>query len=201
MATLGAPSQAHSGTVIALGVKTYAWKQVATESPSILNCCVDVRSLLGREWDEDTRGSGYDDHVRERIRAKGSWEVILEVSATILHALGLLIVLCNHGKHRSLSVAIELEKHFGCRLISSRVPGGGYRPTCDVLRDVRERLAHHSERFGHLPSPIVGTHRCIWDFDGTAWALGESAEYRLCNYLTISRGDVLVVITRDPDIA
>ena len=68
--TLGAPS--HSWTVIALGVKTYAWEHVATEFPSILNCCVDVRRLLGREWGEDTRGSGYDRGVRERIRAKDS---------------------------------------------------------------------------------------------------------------------------------
>ena len=80
-------------------------------------------------------------------------------------------------------------------------PYGGYRHTCDVISDVRESLTDHSVRFGHLPSPIVGIHRCVCEFDGTKWALGESAQYRLCNYLTISRGDVLVEITCDPDIA
>ena len=56
-------------------------------------------------------------------------------------------------------------------------------------------------RFGHLPNPVINANRCICGFDGKAWAKEESEAYRSCHYLAIAKGDMLVEIRCDPDIA
>ena len=80
-------------------------------------------------------------------------------------------------------------------------PYGGYRPIHDVIRDLRTPFTHHGVRFGHLPNPVINANRCICGFDGKAWAKEESEAYRSCHYLTIAKGDIVVEIRCDPDIA
>ena len=186
-----------------MAIETHAWNCILFEFPAIRNCCIDVRRLLGRRWDEETAGTGFEKRVRDRIKTNASWATIWEVSSVILREFGLLVVLCNHGKHRSLSVAFELAEHFGCKMVCTRhaTPQGGYRRTHDIMTDLRPLCTSHCWRFGHRMNPVINANRCICGFDGIAWAKEESEPYRSCHYLTIAKDDIVVRIRCDPHIA
>ena len=103
-------------TVIAIGVKKVYWQLLLESFPSIANCGLDVRNAFSREWDENTSGTGFDWATRRRIMAKKAWPFVWEIAMSVLAKLGLLIVVCNFGKHRSLSLAYQLA--FTLRLVS-----------------------------------------------------------------------------------
>ena len=91
------------------------------------------------------------------MMAKDMWGVVWEVAMCILRAFGILIVVCNHGRHRSLSLAYELADRLGCELVSQR-----YRhcPTrlCtpdQLLAHLTPRLVWHRKEFGGCPYPIA----------------------------------------------
>ena len=162
-----------------MGIYTEHWRLVKHAFPGIHNCCIDVTRAFRRESDEDPSGSGFDLHTRIRIMAKRTWPVVWEVAMSVLNKFGILIVLCNHGRHRSLSLAYELAAfRAGCRLISMRCPD---RPSMmrhpnDVLRIITPRLAQYLDAFGGHPHPVVGIHVCRYGFDGTAWASNENPD-------------------------
>ena len=113
----------------------------------------------------------------------------------MLEAFGLLVILCNHGKHRSLSLAYELSERFECELISIRSPDSPNRyldpfHTLEVLTPV---LSGHVCAFGGAPHPVLDIRTCWAEFDGPAWAsedpvAGESPY----PYHHVYPGDVLV---------
>ena len=185
---------AHNGVVAAFGVHTDHWKRVSTTFPGICNCCIDVRKVFHKEWHESTAGSGFDKPTRSRMKAKDTWAAVFQVGLCILNEFRLLIVLCNHGKHRSLSVAYEVANRAGAELVSirERAPPYPYRKVHDVLNDLGSHLRRHCELFEQRPHHVVGIRLCQHEFDGDAWAAGESAEYRNCRYLNLKEGDVLV---------
>ena len=100
------------------------------EYPMVLNCCINVVEALKRGHDESSSGSGFDKHTRERMMARDTWQTVWGVALEVLIAFGLLVVLCNHGRHRSLSLAYELHKFFGIELVSILKLRGGYRGVC-----------------------------------------------------------------------
>ena len=111
-------------TVIAVGRKTPHWKTLSAAFPSVRNCVIDVRRAFSREYGEDTSGTGFDEDVRLRIKAKLAWPVVFELALLVLQTFGLCIVLCNHGKHRSVTVAYEVAKHSAASLVSPRYGNG-----------------------------------------------------------------------------
>ena len=104
-------------TVIAMGRKTEHWKTLRREFPCVRNCVIDVRRAFTQEHGEDTSGTGFDPHVRHRIMEKPAWPVVFEIAMLVLQTFGLCIVLCNHGKHRSVTVAYEIADRSGASLV------------------------------------------------------------------------------------
>ena len=184
------------GMVVALGTDTAHWRLVKNSFPGIHNCCIDVARALRREWNEDTSGSGFDADTRTRIMAKRTWPVIWEVAMCVLRAFGLLIILCNHGRHRSLTLAYELATRTGCCLVSMRDrdrPSKMLNPS-SVLQIITPRVRRHLEAFARYPHPVAGIHVCRNGFDGTAWAANENPDAPPTQYqhLDMVKKDILV---------
>ena len=119
----------------------------------------------------------------------------------VLREFGILIVLCNHGRHRSLTLAYELATRTGCRLVSMRDrdrPSKMLNPS-SVLQIITPRVRRHLEAFARYPHPVAGIHVCRYGFDGTAWASNENsgAPPTRCGHLDITSGNILVEIRPD----
>ena len=185
--------------VVALGILTEHWRVIARDFPCILNCCINVCKAFPRLDDESTAGSGFDRFTRERIMAKETWSIVWGVAMVVLREFGLLIVLCNHGKHRSLSLAYELAFHTGAELVSIRHPNRprSIRSVGEVMDVLLPRLTRHVEVFGSRPHPVVGIHVCQVNFCGVGWAQQHlPAEWRLDTvYHCLRSGDILVEIS------
>ena len=155
--------------VMALGKQTSHWTELKKEFPEVVNCCIDVTEAFKKGHDESTSGSGFDRHTRERMMAKDTWETVWEVALEVLMTFNLLVVLCNHGKHRSLSLAYELHKAFSLELVSIRKREGGYRNPSEFKKAVVFRLEQHRRLFAHVPHPVLGIVECSHPFDGSQW--------------------------------
>ena len=182
--------------VVALGTDTEHWRLVENSFPGIHNCCIHVANALRRERDEDASGSGFDAHTRTLIMAKRTWPVIWEVAMCVLREFGILIILCNHGRHRSLTLAYELAEREECCLVSMRDrdrPSKMLNPS-SVLQIITPRVRRHLEAFARYPHPVAGIHVCRNDFDGTAWAANENPDAPLTQYphLDMVKEDILV---------
>ena len=188
------------GTVVAMGIDTEHWRVVTRTFPGILNCCINVCKAFSKEKDESTAGSGFDLPTRNRMRAKEAWGIVWEVAMCVLRVFGLLIVLCNHGRHRSLSLAYELSAHTGCELVSIRHPDRpkSLRSIASVMDVFAPRLIRHIELFGGRPHPVVGIHVCVHDFDGEEWAVDNDPRAWCApeRYHDMHPGDILVEVGR-----
>ena len=184
------------GMVVALGVKEQHWREVKKAFPACVNCSIDVREAFHREWYENTKGSGFDQPTRDRMKAKETWGIVWEVALSVLREFDLLLVLCNHGKHRSLSLAYEVAEFTGCELVSIRERDRWYTPlrrVTDVMSQLTSRLAQHARMFGKHPHPIVGIQLCESEFDGHGW---EDPNDPDSVYLKIAPGDILIQVFR-----
>ena len=188
--------------VIAVGTKTAHWDKLVAAFPSILNCCIDVRDAFQRQWDDDTTGNGFDACVRDKVMAMPTWTIVKEIAMSVLKAFRLLIVVCNWGKHRSLSLAYEVANETQCELTSPRDRNHPVRLKCvDAFMDyLSPRLENHRSLLRDAEHPVVGIHMCKVDFDGAKWA-EESNRRTRKTYVhpqslhVLLRGD-LVVETR-----
>ena len=186
--------------VIAIGIDTEHWEALRIEFPEILNCCINVVKAFKRERDDSTAGSGFDQPTRDRMKAKETWDAVMGASVAVLHAFGILIAVCNHGRHRSLALAYEVAMSQDAELVSIRCP-----TQCRKLRQVREfmevvspRLSQHALRFRDVPHPVTGFSVCSHGFDGTGW--GNSND-RGSVYLDLRVGNILVDVRRDREEA
>ena len=189
--------------VVALGTDTSHrggrhWELVVSSFPAILNCCIDVKRSFRREDDESTEGSGFDSPTRDRMKAKDTWVVVLEAAKCVLRAFGIVVVLCNHGKHRSLSVAYELAAVTGGELVNirdRRCPNW-IRDLHDVMATLAPRLTEHVRLFGSRPHPVAGIHVCRGEFDGPEWVAVNDPFYgRLHKYHHMRGSDVVIETT------
>ena len=167
-----APSPRSRRMVIAIGIRTVYWDLLVRNYPFIHNCCIDVREAFNKEWDETNEGTGFHRHVRDRIKRKPTWRVVWEIAIHILDLFGILLVVCNHGKHRSLTVGYEVAQDRGCELISPR----DRHHQVDLsnpqhfLSYVAPRIKVHWESFGKRPHPLVMIGVCTRAFNGPEWA-------------------------------
>jgi hypothetical protein len=161
--------------VIAVGVYTDHWGALVNAYPEILNCSMDVRDALGREWGESTYGSGMDENVRNRMKEKRTWKLLWEVALRIMERFGILLVVCNHGKHRSLSLAYEVAKYCNCELISPRDRTHAIRlsDTRQFLSYLAPRLEEHRTVYGGHIHPLVSVEVCTRNFDGPFWVISN----------------------------
>ena len=189
--------------VVALGVQTDHWVAVRTSFPCILNCCVDTRKAFQKEYDEDVSGSGFDEATRGRMREKASWNTVWAVAQCVFWEFALVIVLCNHGRHRSLSVAWEVSAEWGCELVSIRDPESPWqlRSVKDVMQDLGERLDFHRRTYGDRPCPVFRIRVSWVRWDGEDWKQREIPEHRSWNYLTLKPGDVVVEVRCDEKVS
>ena len=157
--------------VIALGIRTEHWRALIRKFPCVLNCSVDVREALHKEWDASHEGSGFDEHIRRRMKQKPTWTIVESVAMWILASFGLLLVVCKYGKHRSLSVGYEIAKVADCELVSprDRIQSVGLEGVDHFLARVDARIRAHIKYFGEFNHPIEKIGICNADFDGPAW--------------------------------
>ena len=78
--------------------------------PLATNCCMDVARALAQERAEPKNGTGLDPGCQERIRNKPFYSLLMAIGHLILEAFGILIVVCNHGKHRSTAIAADIAR-------------------------------------------------------------------------------------------
>jgi len=193
--------------IIAVGLNTQHWYALSTEFPIIHNCCLDVRDAFSREWDEDTQGTGFELSVRNRIKAKMTWGIVFQTAWVIAQEMGLVIIVCNHGKHRSLSLAVELATYLDGHLVSIRHEDRPLhlRHVTDFMNEVRPRLNSHTHAYSHRTHPVVGISVCkvAWDghdwehqlrTDSMVWQVGDP-------YLTIHINDIVIIVSTPPRIA
>ena len=106
--------------VVAVGIETRHWEALREAFPEAVNCCVNVTRVFRKECHESTAGSGFDQPTRDRMKAKETWGTVLTASLAVIHTFGLLVTVCNHGRHRSLSLGFEVAVHQGAELVSLR---------------------------------------------------------------------------------
>ena len=183
--------------VIAMGKKSAHWQEVRRQFPGTLrNCCIDVTKPLKKAEDESTAGSGFDAGTRQRIQDKPAWSVLWEIALHLVNTFGVLIVLCNHGRHRSLSLAYEVACHEGCELVSIL-----NRSVRSVMAAISPRLCEYIETFSRRePHPISGgIWLCKYAFNGDDWPTQKDpgSQGGSGRYLSMERGDVVVRIFKD----
>ena len=190
--------------VICLGVKTDYWDLLMELYPSISNCCLDVREAFHREWDEAVRGSGFDEAVRCRMKRKDAWDIVMEAAMCILKTFDLLVVVCNHGRHRSLSLGVEISSRVGCELVSPRDGKYGSRSLSPHLfiSNISSRLDAHRLLFERAEYPISGFGVCECDFDGPEWmnSPGEGERTDPQQLHVLRRGDLAVWTVKAADL-
>jgi len=64
-----------------------------------------VRKAFSRNHDETTHHDGFHKHIRERMKKKEAWPAVWEAAMCVIKRFKLVVLVCNHGKHRSLSMA------------------------------------------------------------------------------------------------
>ena len=177
--------------VISIGTRTAHWSELLDSYPEIRNCSMDVAHALERRGDENPdNGTGFDELVRDKMREKDTWKVLWEVAVEILARFRILVVLCTHGKHRSLSLAYEIHKEFGCKLISPRYPT--FRDPKQFLADIAPRLEEHKKIHGKKLHPLVGIWICKGSFNGPDYVKRQSGGSGDLNVHVIEPGDVVV---------
>ena len=183
-------------TVIAMGRKTEHWKTLAAQFPCVRNCVIDVRRAFTREHGEDTSGTGFDSDVRQRIKMKPAWPVVFEIAMLVLQTFGLCIVLCNHGKHRSVTVAYEVAKRSAALLVSPRYGNGKLQDASPsvFLETVLLRLLQHRDMHAHSSHPLLAIGEVVSNFDGRCWAVQHQLPEN--DYFDLSAGDIAVEISR-----
>ena len=102
----------------------------------------------------------------------------MAASLAVIRTFGLLITVCNRGRHRSLSLGFEVAVHQGAELVSIR---DSQRPTRfrgvrEFMEDVSPRLMEHVCRFRDVPHPVVGFGICTHEFNGISWAEDNGVE-------------------------
>ena len=114
---------------------------------------------------------------------------------SVLLKFRLLIVVCNHGKHRSLSLAYELAHYTKARLIIPR-DRQFYRHRPEphqFLTHVSGRLRQHRATYLYSPHPFRRIGIVLVGFDACSWAIYHQVDAdEYCNLLS---GDIVVEIS------
>ena len=113
---------------------------------------------------------------------------------SVLRSFRLLVVVCNHGKHRSLSLAYELSNHTNAWLISPPdTQAFGYHVSPDhFLKCVSGRQGQHCAIYLLSPHPLRRIGIVLREFDGCRWAHDHQVDAD--DYCNLLPGDIVVEI-------
>ena len=209
--------------VIAVGCQTEHWPALRDLFPRITNCCLDVRDAFHREWDESTELDGFDERTRARMKNKPAWSAVFAAALEVVRTFRVVVLVCNHGKHRSLSVAVELKLGLGddCELVSPRDPK--YPAMRKIEAFARYLRWHHCLEFMRpdssrdLLTPVLDVRVGLYDFDADQWiqeelSKGGEKEGRCREWIqigdkqglrgrdmvhTIRKDDIMIVLQHD----
>lgn len=189
---------------IAVGKQTDHWRALVRRFPDVWRCSLDVSRSFEAPWDCDTRGTGYDAGVRDRIAESPTYATLMEAAMHLLRTLGVVVLVCNHGKHRSLSIAWEVASRSGAVLLATRNRRSP-RHLCDVeafLRVTEPYLEPFCELLGSIPHPLEGIRVARASWSGDAWlttypAMDVPGEH----YLTVMAGDLVILLSDRNDHA
>ena len=109
------------------------------------------------------------------------------------------MLVCNHGKHRSLSLGYELSENVGCELVSprDRMRRSQLRLPHQFISYLAPRLEAHRERFGSCCHPISCIMVATTDFAANDWLecfreRGEESGCEAGELHEIRAGDLVV---------
>ena len=168
-----------------------------TRYPAAAACCLDIRRAFHRPWEANAEGTGFDAACRRRVAESPTYPPLLETAIYILQSLGVVILVCNHGKHRSLSLAYDVASLTGGVLVATRDAESPQRlgPVDYFIKVVEAFLEPFSEIFAGWPHPIRQVVVAVDSWDGTAWAAEQPPAAGRDHYLTFARGELLVLLT------
>ena len=187
------PSTPCNRVVFAIGTQTRHWVRFQQTYGSYLPCVINVTELFRRGPGDNTRTTGFDEECRRRIRRMSLFYPILCIANVLLDMYEIVIVLCRHGRHRSLTVAYELARATGATLVApchrSMVEGPYMHPNYLVAYIER----YHSgklEACRKSPFPIVSVCYSDLVWDGRSWVTKNSQV--LNDYHSVLKGDLIM---------
>ena len=167
----------------------------------VVNAAIVVTQLLVKERHESTAGTGLDDSCSKRIRSKAAYPLLRAMAKIILKEFGLLIVVCNHGRHRSVALANDIAIEEGATLIApcSRHLGRKYHMTvASFIECMAPGVEAHIEAHGWRPFPIRSLGVVLAPWDGIVWARNNGTIES--DYHVLHEGGIVIECTpnRDP---
>ena len=139
--------------ICALKMGSPHWSQLIHQYPFFLNCCVDVRYAFGPVTEQDHAHEWKDDFsTRNKLRKKQAWLVLWEACKCVLDDFGLLVLVCNDGKVRSVILGTELASQLNCHFCNPLDPGW--------KRYALPRLSLHGKNYKDSQHSIVGIGVC-----------------------------------------
>lgn len=166
--------------VVALAVDVLSGEEGASyfdtlraKYPDVCNCGIDVRYL--REVGLSS-SNGMDVEAREQLQKQRAWNVVYEAAVGICESFSLVIVLCESGRYKSLSIAFHIAEKIKCLLFCHHAPSeDAAKRTClipqvvthpnQLMEELPPRLELHSRLFGQQPHPLLGVAECRSPFN------------------------------------
>ena len=145
-----------------------------------------------REREEPTHVTGLDPGCRERMRRKPLYPLLMAIGKLILEAFGVLIVVCNHGKHRSVVLACDIAHEAGATLLTPchRSLGDSHMNPRRFMQCIAEVMRGHIRDNGRHPFLINSIGVASGRWNGKAWATENGAE--VADFLDVEAGQSII---------
>jgi len=127
--------------------------------------------------------------VLELGMSTATWSVVHESALAGFRAFGLVIVVCNLGKHRSLPVGCKLSHSIGAELVDRINREGRLRYADVFIVSVRQRLLDHIRNLGDSVQPVLCVRVTNQEWNAPAWmrSPGEGIIIDIHIYIYIDR--------------
>ena len=189
--------------IVAMGFQSEHWLELGRANliDDLIHCSINVKSALRKGCNETTDGTGLDDPCARRIRAKPLYQLLKDVGLIVLDRLGMLIVVCNHGKHRSVALARDLATHTNGEFLAPCCKEGPLHGYYIAPRELPGRLSHWlrrcKSRVGRWSFPVKSVGVCVAPWNGPAWghAYDSAGSYQ---YHIVAEDDRIIELFDDP---
>ena len=154
---------------------------------------MNVTSLLLKEKGESTKCTGLDEECSRRIRNKPAYPLLMLLGNIILDMFGILLVVCNHGKHRSVAVAKNIaQERSGVFLApcSKALGYGYYMSSKDFIQRIERYMVAHISKNGEVEFPIISVGSCGIAWEGNDWANEHNVDKE--EYHSPAKDDIIV---------
>ena len=178
--------------VVSVGIKTMHWTALTARFPKLLNCAMNVKTLLKKDRGESTHCTGLDDECSGRIKCKPAYPLLKLLGHILLDTFGILLVVCSSGRHRSVALAKDIALEWGALLMAPchRSLGNLYMSPHTFADLLTSYVADHIGRLSTLPFPILSIGKCGISWSGTEWAMATGMDG--VNYHSPAVGDTII---------